>query len=232
MRTTRTIRKGHAMPANSTPAQMPRRAAGFRGLASLMAAGAVLSACTQLLPFGSEAERNFVLSYPVSEEAYRAQGTVVFLEDPIMAEGLGGRGITVRLAGGERTIVKGMRWGVVLSEMVRNYFEQSLSRETDATVISEGGLGIRSACRLGLKVWRFELEPGASESDDAVRVSLEAVLVNVGTGDLVGRDLFSKSESPRSNAPEALAAAFDAALAETSGDIAAWLQGNLPACSE
>lgn len=193
----------------------------------------MISACSQVLPFGSKPERTFSLRYEGDISALPTGGPIVFLDEPLMAEGLGGRTFAVEIEGRERTILKDARWSSSLSDLVRSYFERLLGASSKAQIIGEGGLDVRAGCRLSLRVWSFQLVPGRSRSeDDRVSVSFEAGLVHLSKGDLLARQLFASDTIVEGNDAVNVVDAYHGVLEKLGGDMVDWFNAALPACSE
>ena len=193
--------------------------------------------CTQILPIGSKAERSFSLRYELAQDQYHGSGMkagpVIFLDDPLLAEGLGGRTITVELEGRERTALKGAKWSAPLSDLIRGYLNRNLMANTQAQIVGEGGLDVHASCRISSKVWSFELHPQGEDGheEDRVHVSLDLSLIDMRSGDLIGRNQFDNWSQLDATDGRAVVAAFHEAMEPVATDIAAWVTDNLKECS-
>ncbi len=181
----------------------------------IFAAGLLLVGCQSLLP-SNDPERTFALRYDGVVPVEKVNVPVVFLDDPLMAEGLGGQTLTVVLDGGERTALNDLRWATDLQTLIRDYLDRRLMAGTDADYVGDGGLDIQASCRLQTKFWAFELRPGASATDDRVAVSLEASLVSLTTGELLARTQLDELRP----------------TGTTTGDVVQSLEGALGAVSD
>lgn len=192
---------------------------------------ALLSGCQQLLPIGSEPERTFSLEYAAPLSVPAPNAPLVFLTDPLMAEGLGGISITVSLDSGERTALKGARWSTDLGSLVRDYLDRSLTATTGAQFVGEGSLDLRTRCRLQTKVWVFDLAPGADAAQDRARVSIEMRIIDNLTGTQIARDQARSEKRIAGNDPADVVEGLTAALSDVSQSAAALVNDQLEACS-
>ncbi|WCL54943.1 ABC-type transport auxiliary lipoprotein family protein [Gimibacter soli] len=196
-------------------------------LVSLLALGA----CAPLINLGgSEPATAYGLRYP-GGRALAAEGApVIYVDEPVMTEGLGGRDIVVRGADGSQSVLKGGRWTAPASDMVRYYLVQALEDHTGARMIGEGGLDINAACRTHITVWHFEMVPGAGGTPDKAVVGLELSLVHLDTGEMLFRNRFDRTADITGNEPSTVVAAFQYAMEGLSGELAEGMKDKVAAC--
>lgn len=191
----------------------------------------VLGACAPLINLGgSEPATAFSLRYSGGRTLATEGAPVIYVDEPVMTEGLGGRDIMVRGADGSQNILKGGRWTASSSDMIRYYLVQALEDQTGARMIGEGGLDINAACRTHITVWSFEMVPGTAGTPDSVEIGLELSLVHLDTGEMLYRNRFDRTAEFTGSEPAAVVAAFHRAMAGLSGELAAGLKDKVAAC--
>lgn len=201
-----------------------------RMIASLLVSLVLLTGCQQLLPIGGDQERTFALRYDGSVPPSKPDAPLLFIDDPLMAEGLGGQSLTVVLSDGERTALKDVRWATGSASLIRDYLDRYLMARSDAAFVGEGGLDIRTRCRLQTKVWAFEFRPGATPEEDRVFVWIEAALVSILSGDLLERSQVTSEHPVAGDDPSDVVAALDAALERVARDLIPLVDNNLETC--
>ena len=193
----------------------------------------LLSACGPLVSFGGDEEAQiYSLFYePVGSE--NTTGLILYVEEPLMEQDLGGRRVAVDLGDYERTYLKDVRWSAALGDQVRAYLVRAVSFETNAQGMGEGALDVAAACRLGLTVWSFDYRPGTTPADDRVHLSIEASLVRLADGTLLGRKTFDHTSgiSYGDKSSSAIVASFNALMREASSAMMLWTDKQLQACS-
>lgn len=200
---------------------------------SLLTVPLLTSACGPLISFGDDGPSDtvYTLRYEGGYASDSAGGTVVFVDEPALAEGLNSDKVAVTLEGGQRMTLDGVRWSAQLSDLVRDYVTRSLGNGTGAQVVSAGGLDIRTACRLGVKVWALEYRPGARTGDDQVDVAMEVSLVRLQDSRLLSKPTFTQSVRVNGGGDAVVMAAFNQAMRAASGEMTQWFRDKLPACS-
>lgn len=191
----------------------------------------LLAACQQLLPIGSAPERTFTLEYAAPLSTPAAEAPVVFLSDPLMAEGLGGLTVTVSLDSGERTSLKNARWATDLGSLIRDYLDRALTEETDAQFVGEGSLDLKTRCRMQAKVWSFDFVPGDTPSKDRARVMIDFRIIDNLTGTQIERASGRAERSVTGNDPSDVVSALAGALQETTDVAAGLVSRHLDVCS-
>ncbi len=200
---------------------------GIKAVKYLMLAGVVfsLSACGPLISFGNDgpADEVYTLAYNGTYSVFNAAAPRIYLDEPLMAEGLASRKMSVRLPDFRRSTISSISWSANLSDLIRGYMARSIAVKTGAQLISEGGLDVKVGCRMAVNVWAFELVPGESQVDDKVSSTIELTLLNVTNGALLGRQTFVVEKQVNSVEGVAIAAAFNEAIEESSVTMSEWL---------
>ncbi|WP_374762891.1 ABC-type transport auxiliary lipoprotein family protein [Yunchengibacter salinarum] len=198
----------------------------------LLPAFLVLTGCGgfSLLP-ENPAERTFTLEWQGSSP-YPGDGPVIYLEEPVMQGGLGGRVITVEMAGFERSALGGVRWAANLSDLIRGYMVRALRTNSGAQTIGEGSLDVDAACRMTLTVWAFQFSPGAEVAQDRVKMAIETSLVRLRDNALIGRATFDSAQPTPGDGEGAIMAAFNAGMDEVATNLGQWLLERRAACDE
>ncbi len=202
--------------------------------AAVLALSALSSGCGPIISFGEQGpvDEVFSLRYPGEQQATDNSGPVVYIDEPHVAEGLGGIDIAVQLAGNRRSTLAGAAWAADLSTLVRDYFTQALGAETDARPVGEGGLDVKADCRLGIKIWRFDFVPGQTIKEDSVDVRIELSLMRLWDSHLLSQSSFSQQPAVDGKGAEALVASFSVAMKEVSTSMAGAFKDQLKACQE
>ncbi len=198
------------------------------GLVTLICA-ALLAGCQSILP-SNDPERTFAFRYDGQVPQSKDNAPVIFLDDPLMAEGLGGQTLTVVLDGGERTALNDLRWATGLESLIRDYLDRRLMAGTDADYVGDGGLDIRATCRLHTKFWAFEMRPGVSAADDQVAVSLEASLVSLTTGELLARTQLDEVRPTSAASTSDVVMSLEGALSTVSDQLTDFMSEGLKYC--
>ena len=199
----------------------------------VLAAGTLLSGCGPLISFGGDgpADTVYSLRYSGAYQQKGADSIVIYVDEPLMAEGLAGQKITVALPSDKRSTLKGARWSAPLSVLIRDYEIRAFGHQVGANMIGEGGLDIHAACRLGTKVWAFEFTPGADAGTDKVDIAIELSLVRLSDSQLLSHPIFTKTRLLNSGSDDAVANAFGAAMGELASEMSVWLKSNEAACA-
>ena len=191
-----------------------------------------IAACGPLISLGNDgpADDIYTLRYPGQVATMSPSGPIIFVNSPIMAEGLDGRGIPVRLEDERRTSLEGASWSVHLGDLVRDYVVRSLSAQTTANMVSEGGLDIKAQCRLGIKVWMMEYVPGATSGDDRVELAMQLSLVRLSDSVLLDHPTFTQTVSVGSDNNAAVIEGFRTAMRANENDYSKWITTHLADC--
>lgn len=191
------------------------------GLGMVMA----VAACGPLISFGDDgpADEVYSLEYRGGYNSFNASAPRVYLDEPIMAEGLSSRKMSVRLPDFRRSTIASISWSANLSDLVRGYMARAIAARSGVELISEGGLDVNVGCRMAVHVWAFELVPGANPSEDKVNSTIELTLLNVTNGALLGRQTFVTERSVDTSEGAAIARAFNEAIEEASIAMSDWL---------
>ena len=209
------------------------RAKGARPLHALFALPLLLAGCGPLISLGDDgpAAEVYSLRYQGGFHDSRSAGRVVYVDEPILSDGLGGEQVSVLLDGTRRTTLDGVKWSDPLSELVRDYITRSLGHRSGVHLVGEGGLDIKAACRLGSKVWAFELLPGDRPGKDAVSVAIELSLVRLSDSTLVSHPTISKTVAVDGGDNAAVMAAFNLAMSQIAADMTTWFGASVDSCN-
>ncbi|WP_262693837.1 ABC-type transport auxiliary lipoprotein family protein [Kordiimonas aquimaris] len=191
----------------------------------LFCALVLLAGCGPLISFGDDgpADDVYNLSYEGGYSANVDSENIIYLEEPLMNQGLSGVDIAVALPDDQRSTLKGVRWAGNSADLVRDYLVRSLSEKSGVKLLGDGGLDVRAGCRMTVKVWSFEFAPGERSRDDTVDVAIEFSLVRYRDGHLVGQRAFNVSTAIDTNQGNSVVAGFRAGMHALSGDAANWL---------
>ncbi|TNE61728.1 MAG: hypothetical protein EP335_15005 [Alphaproteobacteria bacterium] len=200
---------------------------------SMLAAALLLPGCGPLVSFGNDGPADAVYSLryagDYASEAKRA-GPLLYFDEPMMAEGLAGQKVAVRLGTYRRSTLAEARWSTGLSTLVRDYLMRALSAETDAQTVGEGGLDIKVDCRLGIKIWSFDYVPDTSPGVDVVDVAIELSMVRLRDGRLLGQHTFVQTPEVTGQGEDTVPSAFNKAMQAASVDMAKWLDDTKNDC--
>lgn len=174
----------------------------------------MVTGCGPLISFGDDgpADQIFGLEHPGAPALSDDLGTIVYVEEPLMSDGLGGNQITVVLENSQRTSLSGVRWSANSTDLIRDYLVRGISNTSGVRMLGEGAIDVKAGCRLGVKVWAFEFVPGASERDDRVAVEIEFILVRYSDNSLIGQPTFSAGQGVDSSDGVGVAGAFHDAM--------------------
>ncbi|MBV1900405.1 MAG: PqiC family protein [Kordiimonadaceae bacterium] len=192
-----------------------------------------VAGCGPIISFGGDdpAGEVYALRYSSDYASYDVNAPIIYLSNPQMLDGLDGTSIAVMLPDGQRTLLAGASWSAHISDLIREYVSHSLGAQTGANIISEGGLDIKAGCRLGLKVWSFELATGETAATDAVNIALQFSLVRMKDSVLLSHPTFSQSVGVSGAGIGAVVDGFKAAMAGAAGDYGPWLRDHMAQCS-
>jgi len=206
-----------------------------KNLKYCFAAVAVLAtaSCGPLISFGDDgpADDVFTLRYEGGLKKESPSGPIVYVDSPQMVDGLDGINVAVRLDGNRRTVLAGSSWSAHLSDLVRDYVTLSLSYQSDANMIAEGGLDIKAGCRLGIKVWAMDFVPGRVSSEDQVELVMQFSLVRLSDSKLVSHPTFSNSVGVDMSDGRGVVAAFNKAMNVMANDYGRWFADEHRACA-
>jgi len=195
----------------------------------------LLVGCGPLISFGGDGPgETYTLRYPAEPQISAAaeEGPIIQIDQPFFSDGLGGTGIKVNLDTNERATVGGVGWTADISDLLRDYLVLSLSDNTGVRTLGEGLLDVGSDCRLVTRVWRFELVPGASSTDDQVDVNMELFLIRIRNGSLLASKRFSSAAEVSGGSGKDIVDAFSSALRSLSGEQQQWLSEAANSCRQ
>ncbi|NVJ68747.1 MAG: membrane integrity-associated transporter subunit PqiC [Alphaproteobacteria bacterium] len=205
----------------------------FQQVLAVAGLSLLVGACGPLISFGDDgpADTVYALRYDGGYPGTNS-GPVVFVDEPTVAEGLKGEKVAVALDGNQLVTIDGVRWAAPVADLVRNYITRALGHQTDAQMVGDGGLDIKSACRLGAKIWAMEFVPGASARDDKVRVSIELSLVRMKDSMLLSKPTVAKTVTVGGKGDRAVMDAFNMAMSDVSAEMVSWFQASYRSCAE
>ena len=192
-----------------------------------------VAACGPLISFGDDgpADQIFGLEYDGGRQSSDDLTTLVYMEEPLMSDGLSGTQVSVVLPGNQRTSLMGVRWSTNSADLVRDYLVRGVSSESGIRMLGEGALDLSAGCHMGLKVWAFEFVPGDSAGDDRVDVEIEFSLVRYSDNRLIGQPTFNSSVRIAGSEGADVADDFDQAMRVISREAGAWVASTGTACT-
>ena len=156
---------------------------------TVLGCAALLASCGPLISFGdNEPDIVYSLTYNGDTKG-TPTGPKIFVSEPSFADGLGGRGVRVRLTDYELTTVNNLRWSTDISSLLRDYLVLALRDKGNAQMLGEDTLDVAARCRLNSYVWEMSFVPGALPDDDRVTMRIEYSLVDIISGSLIGRKI-------------------------------------------
>lgn len=193
----------------------------------------ILAGCGPLISFGDDgpADKVYGLEYDSAPAATGAMSTIVYVEEPLMSDGLGGNHISVVLDNNERTSLMGVRWSANTTDLIRDFLVRGVAGTSGVRLLGEGAIDVQAGCRLGLKIWSFEFVPGDSIRDDRVDVEIEFILVRYSDNRLIGQPTFSSSQGVEATSGAAIVAAFHQSMISVSTQAGSWLATQSGECS-
>lgn len=210
-----------------------KRFSGLGLRATALSAWVALAACGPLISFGDDgpADDVYSLRYDGAYIPPQDGAALIYVEQPLMGDGLGGQTIPVVLENERRTRLQGVAWSANSADLIRSYMVRALSVAPNADFVGEGGLDIEASCYLGLKVWEFEFAPGAVRADDSVHVAIEFSLVRYSDSVLLGRPTYKAVESVSGSETEGVVLAFQRAIASIGRSGRTWVEENAAQCA-
>lgn len=192
-----------------------------------------MAGCGPLISFGDDgpADQIFGLEHPAAPLTSADLGTIIYVEEPLMSDGLGGNQISVALEDSQRTSLSGVRWSANSTDLIRDYLVRGVSAASGVRMLGEGAIDVKAGCRLGLKVWAFEFVPGSSARDDSVVVEIEFVLVRYSDNGLIGQPTFRAAPGVSSSDGVGVTRAFNDAMQSVSEQAGAWLAPQAGQCA-
>ncbi len=192
----------------------------FAGAAALM-----LASCGPLISFGDDgpADDVFSLEYDGANVNTSDMATIIYVEEPLMSDGLGGVDVAVALENRKRTSLQGVRWSSNSTDLIRDYFIRAIGSVSGTRLLGQGAIDVQAGCRLGVKVWAFEFVPGVSAGDDRVDIEVEFILIRYNDNRLIGQPTFSASPQVSAANGEDIIDAFHDGMTNISREAGKWL---------
>jgi len=199
------------------------------GSAVVLGSALALAACGPLISFGDgEPETVYTLNYE-PQRLDEPSGPLLFISEPTVIGGLGGRSITVRLGDFERTTLKNVRWTTASTDLIREYLILSLRDSASLRTLGETGLDVSARCRLNTTIQAMEFVPGADPSADAVAFRTELTLVNQVSGQQVAHQVFDAGRRVEGST-KGIIDGFNAAMADIAAQSSRWLGTAMTSC--
>ncbi len=196
-----------------------------RPFVSAVVAALLLAGCGPLISFGDDgpADDVYSLEYGAVNANTGDMATIIYVEEPLMSDGLGGIDVAVALENRKRTNLQGVRWSANSTDLIRDYFVRAIGSMSGTRLLGQGAIDVQAGCRLGVKVWAFEFVPGTSAGDDRVDIEVEFILIRYNDNRLIGQPTFSASSQVAVSDGENIIDAFHSGMASVSGDAGKWL---------
>ena len=197
-----------------------------RAMYSVAAAMALLLVgCGPIISFGDDgpADDVYSLEYSLNNANTNDTATIIYVEEPLMSDGLGGINVAVALENRKRTNLQGVRWSANSTDLIRDYFVRAIGRMSGTRLLGQGAIDVQAGCRLGIKVWAFEFVPGTNAGDDRVDLEVEFILVRYNDNRLLGQPTFSASPQVVLSDGENIVDAFHDGMTSISSDAGKWL---------
>ncbi|MBL4771895.1 MAG: membrane integrity-associated transporter subunit PqiC, partial [Planctomycetes bacterium] len=128
------------------------------------------------------------------------------------------------------TVLDGVSWSTHISDLIRDYVGHAIGSQAGVNMIAEGGLDIKAGCRLGVKVWSFELATGASAAEDTVEIALQFSLVRVKDSTLISRPTFTQSVPVPSAGLGGVVEGFKTAMSAAADEYGPWMRERMSQC--
>ena len=190
-----------------------------------IAAGLFLVGCGPIISFGDDgpADDVYSLEYGTVTANTSDMATIIYVEEPLMSDGLGGIEVAVALENRKRTNLQGVRWSANSTDLIRDYFVRAIGSMSGTRLLGQGAIDVQAGCRLGVKVWAFEFVPGISVGDDRVDIEVEFILIRYNDNRLIGQPTFSASPQVALSDGENIVDAFHSGMTSVSRDAGNWL---------
>lgn len=184
-----------------------------------------LAGCGPIISFGDDgpADDVYSLEYGGAATNTSDMATIIYVEEPLMSDGLGGIEVAVALANRQRTSLKGVQWSANSTDLIRDYFVRAIGSMSGTRLLGQGAIDVQAGCRLGIKVWAFEFVPGASASDDRVDIEAEFILIRYNDNRLIGQPVFSAAQRVGGSDGENIVEAFHQGMSSISREAGQWL---------
>ncbi len=194
-------------------------------LVSTVAAALLLAGSGPIISFGDDgpADDVYSLEYSAVTANTSDMASIVYIEEPLMGDGLGGINVAVALENRKRTNLQGVRWSANSTDLIRDYFIRAIGSMSGTRLLGQGAIDVQAGCRLAVKVWAFEFVPGANASDDRVDIEVEFTLIRYSDNRLIDQPIFSAASPVARSNSENIIDAFHSGMASISRDAGRWL---------
>jgi len=181
----------------------------------------LLGACNISLPGSGPAPDLFVLT-PKStfDQSIPAVTWQMVIEEPIASNGLNTTGIAVARSATELDYLPGARWAERAPAMVQTLIVESFENSSKIVSVGRQSIGLRADYLLKTELREFQVE--YPEGKPAVRVRLNAKLVNQSRRTIVASQSFEYLIPATSLRPKDLVLAFDEGLGKTMRRMVEW----------
>lgn len=207
--------------AERSPAPTQHRR-GMLKNAGLLAAAALASACTNVLPGAGPPPRLFQLTpkstFPDDTAPVDWQ---LVIEPPLAAAGLDTTRIALHRAAVELEYYARANWIDLAPAMIQTLVVESFENSGKIVAVGRESLGLRADYVLKLELREFQSEYDGGEIPNA-HVRLNAKLVQMPQRTIIGSQSFTSKVRARADRIEDIVAAFDEALGKALKDLVLW----------
>jgi len=184
-----------------------------------------LGACGGLVNLGPEGPPAAIYSLETLPRASEQAADVprLLVESPVISSALETRRIAVRRADRTLAYLAGARWDDTASVLIQRHLAHSLDNLADLEAIGARDTDLPVDIRLRLDVRHFNVVIGDAGADPQVEIAWLARLVGGTSPELLASRYFETARASRSDAPEALARAFNAAINALTAETAGWI---------
>ncbi len=202
-------------------------------LPALAASALMLAGCGPLISFGDDgpADKVYGLEYNDVRAASGDMAAIVYLEEPLMSDGLGGNQVSVVLDNNKRTSLMGVRWSANSTDLIRDFLVRGVGSTSGIRLLGEGAIDVQAGCRMGVKVWAFEFVPGDRAGDDRVDIEIEFILIRYNDNRLIGQETIKSSEKVDGSGGDAIVTSFERSMKAVSIEAGSWLAPKSADCS-
>lgn len=180
-----------------------------------------LVACSISLPGSGPAPDLFVLT-PKStfDGSLPTVNWQMVIEEPVASNGLNTTGIAVARSATELDYLAGARWAERAPAMVQTLIVESFENSNKIVSVGRQSIGLRADYLLKTELREFQVE--YPEGKPAVRVRINAKMVNQSRRAIVASQSFEYLIPAESNKSKDLVLAFDEGLGKTMRRIVEW----------
>lgn len=191
--------------------------------AAMLACAALVSACSLLSPKPKDSPTIFAPDPRVTLDATTPRvGWQLSLTRPVSSGMIDSQRIAVRPVPGEMQVYKGAAWAKRPTDMLEDAVLRALEDSGRIPAVARQGSGVSADYKLVMEVRRFESDYAGNALPSAV-IEVNAKLLHSQDQDIVKARTFTHSRAASGTGVDAVVAAFDVALADTTREIATWV---------